>query len=71
MPERKKSILNILGWGLLGDVFLFTVALAVLAIFSISSFSAAYMIAFVVRMLVLAVTFVFKRNKRKTDSSAS
>jgi len=65
MPKRKKSIRNILGWGLLGDVFLFATALAITAIFAVSSFSVSYIIAFAMLMLSLGALYIFNRIRRK------
>jgi len=65
MPKRKRSILHIFGWGLLGDVILLTMALAITAIFAVSSFSMAYIIAFTVLVLLLSALYIFNRIRRK------
>ncbi len=61
MKERKKSFLRIFGWGLIGDVVIFIAALAVFAVFAITSFSQAYMIAFVLVVLLLGVGIMVNR----------
>lgn len=68
MNLRKRSILGNLGWGFAADILLLAAALPIMAIFATSSFSNAYIIAFVLFFTVLTSVIVWRRSKKRTRS---
>ena len=67
MRDRKKSSLRIFGWGLLGDAVIFIAALAIFAMFALTSFFNAYMLAFVLVILFLGIADVLNRRLKSKN----
>lgn len=65
MARQKKSFFNVLGKGLLGDLLVLCLAIALFSLFAMSSFTKAYIIAFAVLMLLLCAAIVVIKAKRK------
>lgn len=65
MVKKRTSVLGNLGWALVTDVVLLAIVLLLISLFSFSSISGAYLVAFAL-LLVGALAFVlYKRSRKK------
>lgn len=64
MNRKRSSVLGTLGWGLAADILLLAIVLLLISLFSFSSISTAYLVAFAV-LAVGLISFVLHKRSRK------
>jgi len=64
MGTKRTSKLGILGRGLMADVLLFVVAIALMSVFALSSFSTAYLGALALLITSVTAVILYKRTKK-------
>jgi hypothetical protein len=68
MNRKPSSIIGNLGWWLVAEILVFTTALLLMSYFAFSSFSNAYLSAFML-IIVVVMAFVLRKQIREKANS--